>query len=78
MDDAGKQYFDIGKKDEDMRTLRQTARGKSVLWWAMAVVGLLFIAGPGSLSAQDFLSKPITIIVPFGPDYMDWGISWII
>jgi tripartite-type tricarboxylate transporter receptor subunit TctC len=47
--------------------LRQTARGKSVLWWAMAMVGLLFIGAAGSLLAQDFPSKPITILVPYGP-----------
>jgi tripartite-type tricarboxylate transporter receptor subunit TctC len=33
----------------------------------MAAVGFLLLAGPGSLSAQDFPSKPITILVPFGP-----------
>jgi tripartite-type tricarboxylate transporter receptor subunit TctC len=50
-----------------MQMLRQTAKGKSVLWWAMAMVGLLFIGGPGSLSAQDFPSKTVTVLVPFGP-----------
>ena len=50
-----------------MQTQKQASRGKRFLWLAMAVVGLLFITGPGSLSAQDFPSKPITIIVPFGP-----------
>ena len=50
-----------------MRTLRQRTR-RSVLVWTMATIGLFFMAGPASLQAQqDFPSKPITIIVPFGP-----------
>ena len=50
-----------------MRTLGQ-GRVKSVLLWTMAAMGLFFIAGPASLQAQqDFPSKSITIIVPFGP-----------
>jgi tripartite-type tricarboxylate transporter receptor subunit TctC len=49
-----------------MRKLRQR-RGKSVLIWIVAAVELFFIAGPASLQAQqDFPSKPITIIIPFG------------
>ena len=50
-----------------MRTLGQ-GRVKSVLLWTMAAMGLFFIAGPASLQAQqDFPSKSITIVVPFGP-----------
>ena len=50
-----------------MRTLGQ-GRMKGVLSWTMAAMGLLFIAGPASLQAQqDFPSKPVQIIVPFGP-----------
>jgi len=49
-----------------MRVLGQTAR-KSVVWWAVVVVGFLFIASPASLWAQEFPSKPITIIIPFQP-----------
>jgi tripartite-type tricarboxylate transporter receptor subunit TctC len=49
-----------------MRTLRP--RGKGIFVWTLAVVGLFCIAGPASLQAQqDFPSKPVTIIVPFGP-----------
>jgi len=64
---AGEWYFDMRGKEEDMRMLRQR-RGKSVLLWTMAAIGLFFIAGPASLQAQqDFPSNPIQIIVPFGP-----------
>lgn len=50
-----------------MGTLGQ-GRVKSVLLWTMAAMGLFFIAGPASLQAQqDFPSKSITIVVPFGP-----------
>ena len=48
-----------------MGTLGQ-GRVTSVILWIMAAVGLLFIAGPDRWR-QDFPSKPITIIVPFGP-----------
>jgi tripartite-type tricarboxylate transporter receptor subunit TctC len=49
-----------------MRTLRQR-RGKSVLLWTMAAIGLFLIASPAWLQAQqDFPSKPITIIVAGG------------
>ena len=50
-----------------MQTSKQGTRTKHVLWSALAAASFLFIAGPGSLSAQDFPSKPITIIAPVGP-----------
>ena len=50
-----------------MRTLGQ-GRVTSFILWTMAAMGSFFIAGPASLQAQqDFPSKPVTIIVPFGP-----------
>jgi tripartite-type tricarboxylate transporter receptor subunit TctC len=47
-----------------MLTLGCRCRGKSV--WIMVAIGLFFIAGPATLRAQDFPSKPITIIVAGG------------
>ena len=50
-----------------MRTSR--GRGKSVLWWTLATAALFFTMGPASVQAQEdaFPSKPVQIIVPFGP-----------
>ena len=48
-----------------MRTVG--CRLRSAAWIIVAAIGLFIITSPSPLQAQDYPSKPITIIVPFGP-----------